>query len=243
MTQLIIPSCCSEPREHWPLPLVLPGVRLVSTRFDPAGLAPADFERCGIAPIRGAAKRQTEYLAGRLCARQALYDLTGSPGVPAVGEDRSPQWPAGVVGSITHGDGWAAALVARNHDWCGLGLDVEALLPAERSQRLAAQIHTPAELQRLAALAPPEQAWLTTLAFSLKESLFKALYPLVRQRFYFQHAELLDWSETGFARLRLLIPLNRDWPAGAVLEGQFVQQDGRLLTLVGIAAGSGDPAP
>ena len=35
--------------------------------------------------MRGVAKRQAEYLAGRLCAREALRRVTGQPGVPAVG--------------------------------------------------------------------------------------------------------------------------------------------------------------
>ena len=76
----------------------------------------------------------------------------------------------------------------------------------------------PAELQRL----DYSQLGLgVTLTFSLKESLFKALYPLTRQRFYFEHAELLEWSVEGYARLRLLTDLSADWQAGRELEGQF----------------------
>lgn len=230
-----LPPCLSEPSERWPLPLALSNATLNSARFDPALLQATDFAACGIAPVRGVAKRQAEYLAGRLCARQALLRLTGLPGVPAVGEDRAPQWPAGVVGSITHGDGWAAALVGQADTWRGLGLDTELLIPAERAGRLAEQILTPAELRRLPG-TPEEQAWLTSLTFSFKESLFKALYPLVRQRFYFEHAELLDWTPGGAARLRLLEGLGPDWPAGSLLEGQFVCEGERLLTLVAIPA-------
>lgn len=234
MNPLPLPSCCSEPVEHWPLPRPLAGTRLVSTRFDPERLAPDDFAHCAIPPLGGAAKRQTEHLAGRLCARQALLGLTGIPDVPAVGADRAPQWPAGTVGSITHSDGWAAALVGHASLWRGLGLDAETLLQPARSERLARQILTPGEQERGAALPLEQRAWLVTLVFSLKESLFKALYPLVRQRFYFQDAELLEWSADGQARLRLLTPLAADWPAGAELEGQFAQLEERLLTLVGI---------
>jgi len=111
-----------------PAPLPLPATRLVSARFDAAQLRPEDFGDSGITPVRGVAKRQAEYLAGRLCAREALRRVTGQASVPAVGEDRAPQWPRGVVGSITHGDNWAAALVAPDHQWRALGLDVERLL-------------------------------------------------------------------------------------------------------------------
>jgi len=228
-----LPPCLSEPSERWPLPLALSATEFHSARFEPGLLRAADFDACGIAPVRGAAKRQAEYLAGRLCARQALQRLTGTPDVPAIGEDRAPQWPAGVVGSITHGAGWAAALVGQADAWRGLGLDTELLLPTGRAGRLVGQILTPAELGRLPD-TPEAQAWLTSLTFSFKESLFKALYPLVRRRFYFEHAELLDWTPAGTARLRLLEGLGPGWPAGSLLEGQFACEGERLLTLVAI---------
>ncbi|MFB8828279.1 4'-phosphopantetheinyl transferase superfamily protein [Azotobacter sp. CWF10] len=93
----------------------------------------------------------------------------------------------------------------------------------------------PAELECLPD-TPEAKAWLTSLTFSFKESLFKALYPLVRRRFYFEHAELLDWTPAGTARLRLLEDLGPDWPAGSLLEGQFACEGERLLTLVAIPA-------
>lgn len=229
-----LPACCTPLDDHWPLPWPLPGAHLLRTRFDPSRLAPDDFERQGIPPARGVAKRQSEYLAGRLCARGALHRLTGQVQVPAVGADGAPQWPQDVVGSITHGAGWAAAVVARNGDCQGLGLDLEQLLSLDRAERLADQILTPAELQRLHGLESERRALLVTLTFSFKESLFKALYPLVKTRFYFEDAELLAWSPEGRARLRLLTDLSPDWPAGRELDGQFGQFDGCLLSLISV---------
>jgi len=75
---------------------------------------------------------------------------------------------------------------------------------------------------------------LVTRTFSLKESLFKALYPLVKQRFYFQDAEVLEATPGGLARLRLLIDLSQTWRNGALVEGQFACFDGYLLSLVSI---------
>jgi len=229
------PTCCSPLDTHNPLPNAPAGAPLISTRFDPALLAEDDFARCDIAPVRGVAKRQAEYLAGRLCAREALRRVTGHASVPAVGEDRAPQWPRGVVGSITHGDNWAAALVAPDDQWRALGLDVERLLPAERAQRLQGEILTPAELQRLQNLDEETRAARISLTFSLKESLFKALYPLTLTRFYFHDAELLEANHDS-ARLRLLIDLHPDWRTGAELEGQFALFDNKVLSLVAVAA-------
>ncbi|QLC74373.1 4'-phosphopantetheinyl transferase superfamily protein [Pseudomonas sp. LPB0260] len=236
MSEPYLPSCCTPLSDRWPLPHALPGVHLLSTSFSAERLDGEDFSRCAIAPVRGVAKRQAEYLAGRLCAREALRRLTGQPQVPAVGADRAPQWPAGVVGSISHGHGWAAALVAHRSAWRGLGLDIEPPLASARAERLAAEILTPTELHRLQSLPAEQRAWRVSLTFSLKESLFKALYPLVLRRFYFHDAELLNCQDDGRARLRLLIDLGADWPAGSELQGQFAECDGQLLSLVSIPA-------
>lgn len=229
------PACCTALDDHDPLPRPLAGSHLISTRFDPNLLRSDDLQRCGIAPVSGVAKRQSEYLAGRLCAREALRRLTGQASVPAVGIDRAPQWPLGVAGSITHGDGWAAALVAHKAQWRGVGLDVEHLLPSERALRLQSEILTPAEVQRLHGLDDETRALRISLSFSLKESLFKALYPLTLTRFYFQEAELLDIHRDS-ARLRLLSDLNHEWRHGAELDGQFTLFDGKVLSLVAVAA-------
>ena len=113
-------------------------------------------------------------------------------------------------------------------------MDLENLLETERAERLAGEILTPAELQRMAAGAREQLALLVTLTFSVKESLFKALYPIVQKRFYFEHAEVLEWSAEGLARLRLLTDLSAEWQQGTELQGQFCLQDGHLLSLISV---------
>ncbi|WP_330115181.1 4'-phosphopantetheinyl transferase superfamily protein [Pseudomonas sp. JS3066] len=233
------PACCSPFDSTWPFSEALPGVVMRSCRFDPDLLSTDDFPRSAVpAPTniqRSVAKRQTEFLAGRLCARTALLALTGRADVPALGEDRAPVWPAGITGSISHSHGLATALVANHNQWRGLGLDLEEPMKAERALRLAEEILTPAELQRLDSLTPDQQAQRITLTFSIKESLFKALYPIVQKRFYFHDAELLG-CDNARARLRLLIGLSEDWKAGSELEGWHCEFQGRVLSLVAVAA-------
>jgi enterobactin synthetase component D len=236
MSDDFIPACCTPPSDHWPLPMVLPGLHLISTRFDPGQLNSEDFQRCAITPVVGVAKRQAEYLAGRLCARQALHCLTGHAQVPAIGSDRAPLWPPGVSGSITHGAGWAGAMVGFNSQWRGLGLDVEKLIPAARAERLASEILTPAELLQLDSLPSEHRVRRITLTFSAKESLFKALYPLVLRHFYFQDAELLEVDSSGRLRMQLLLDLHPEWPAGSQIEGQYAEFDGYMLSLISIPA-------
>src|SRR5471030_3433034 len=184
-----LPVCCTPLEAHWPLPFVLPDAVLLSTHFDTSQLASDDFQRSAIEPPasiqRSVAKRQAEFLAGRVCARAALLQLDQLDCVPAIGEDRAPVWPGHISGSITHSTGHAAAIVAHKAQWRGLGMDLENLLTLERAERLAGEILTPDELQRMAAGPREQVAQLVTLTFSAKESLFKALYPIVQKRFYF----------------------------------------------------------
>ncbi len=121
-------------------------------------------------------------------------------------------------------------------DWRGLGLDVETLLEAERARYLHGEILTEGERLRFADDLERRTGLLVTLAFSLKESLFKALYPLVGKRFYFEHAELLEWRADGQARLRLLTDLSPEWRHGSELDAQFAVLDERLLSLVAVGA-------
>ncbi|WP_208525863.1 4'-phosphopantetheinyl transferase family protein [Pseudomonas sp. p50(2008)] len=235
-----LPACCTPLDAHWPLPIALPDTILLSTHFDSSQLTSDDFRRSSIEPPssiqRSVAKRQAEFLAGRICARAALQQLEGVGFSPAIGEDRAPVWPGHITGSITHSTGRAAAIVAKKTHWRGLGMDLENLLNPERAERLAGEILTGPELQRMAAGRRDQLAMLVTLTFSVKESLFKALYPIVQQRFYFEHAEVLEWSETGDVRIRLLTDLSSEWRNGVELDAQFGIMDGQLLSLVSIKA-------
>ena len=115
-------------------------------------------------------------------------------------------------------------------------MDLENMLSTERAQRLAREILTPDELQAMADGAVEDIALLVTLTFSVKESLFKALFPLVQKRFYFEHAQVLSWTREGHVRLRLLTDLSPEWHEGHELDAQFGLYQGQLLSVVAISA-------
>ena len=232
----LLPACCSTPDDRWPWPQSFPGLQLISLDFDPGNLKPDDFTISDIAPPpsveRAVAKRQAEYLAGRVCAREGLMRATGQPMVPVLGDDRAPVWPTGCVGSITHTQGWAAAVIGQQQDYAGLGLDAETIMPDERALPLCQQILTSSEQERFSAELASQAGFFITLAFCLKETLFKALYPLVQRRFYFEHAELLSWQSDGRARLRLLETLSPEWVSHTELDAWFIREDHRLVSLI-----------
>lgn len=211
-----------------------PGLVLARCRYHPEAFAEQAFEQAGI-PLparlgRAVAKRRAEYLAGRVCARAALRRAPGLDAVPGTGDDRAPRWPAGAVGAITHSHGEAAALTGDARQWRGLGLDRERWLAPARAARLRDELLTPAERDTLTGLSGQDLARRVTLTFSVKESLFKALYPLTGRRFYFQDAALEG------DRIRLLTGLSVDWRAGDSLQFGVEEDPAGLLSWITVPA-------
>jgi 4'-phosphopantetheinyl transferase EntD len=119
--------------------------------------------------------RQAEFGAARWCARQALVDLGHPPVAIAAAASRAPEWPDGVVGSITHTTGCYAAAVARCEDLLGLGIDAEA--GSQIDERMASVISSEAEQRQFPAHGKDRLQHLSLL-FSAKESLFKMYNPI-----------------------------------------------------------------
>ena len=83
-----------------------------------------DHERLQVANF--AEKRRQEFRAGRCCARRALAELGVEACAIPSGPDRAPDWPDGIVGSISHCEDHAVAVVARQDACRGIGVDLEA---------------------------------------------------------------------------------------------------------------------
>lgn len=114
-------------------------------------------------------KRQSEHLAGRLAAFYALRD-EGINTIPGMGECRQPQWPASWNGSITHSGETALAVISPGR----VGIDLETIFTAALCDDIADNVVNREEQTVLyrAGFAFPLAL---TLAFSAKESLYKAL--------------------------------------------------------------------
>lgn len=108
--------------------------------------------------------------AGRDLARTLCRQL-GVPvtEIPRTAE-RYPLWPSGVVGSITHDREFAAAVVAPSELLRGIGIDIE---PSEPLQPGICDIVSPPE--EMAAFS--DIRFGDKALFSIKEAVFKAVYP------------------------------------------------------------------
>jgi len=134
-------------------------------------------------------QRRREFTAGRVCARRVLQTLGIECFPLRVGEGRAPLWPPTVIGSISHCDGFCAAVAMRPVDGVlGIGLDVEPSGPLD--EEVVALVCT--EVERVWCRSAPfltEGAW-GKIIFSAKESVYKALFPVSGLFLEFQDVEL-----------------------------------------------------
>jgi 4'-phosphopantetheinyl transferase EntD len=174
-------------------------------------------------------KRRREFASARGCARKALAGIGYDPHPIGSGERGEPIWPAGVVGSITHCDGYRACAVARSDEIVTIGIDGEphVALPDRLLTRIARPEELPA-LRRLRA-EQPRIHW-DRLLFSAKESVYKAWFPLAERWLGVEDAVVEFNLPRRSFRAKLLVP-------GPVLGGGTLQEfSGRWVVGEGIVA-------
>lgn len=211
-----------------------PGVAADEAFTDPPDVKLFPEEEAVIA--KAADKRRREFTTTRACARAALARL-GLPPAPILpGLQGAPQWPARVVGSMTHCAGYRACAVAHDRDVRTIGLDAEPhdALP----DGVLGAVASGDEQARLAALtiAAPGVSWDRVL-FSAKESVYKAWFPLTRRWLGFEDASVTIDPATGTFTARLLV----DGPEvnGAALtgfEGRWLVDGGLIITAIAVPA-------
>lgn len=209
------------------------GVIVVDTTRDEHTTLFAEEER---ALGRAVDKRRREFVAGRACARAALAKLGLPAGPIAQGERGEPCWPDGVVGSITHCDGYRACAVARSREVATIGIDAEPHGPLPEG--LLGDVARPEEIALLRRLheTSPQTHW-DRLLFSAKESVYKAWFPLARRWLGFEDATLQIDPQGGTFAARLLV-------AGPALgerrlerlDGRWAVRDGLVMTAIAIEA-------
>jgi 4'-phosphopantetheinyl transferase EntD len=212
---------------------LLPSQVASAEAFGDDGAAPDPAEAEIVA--RAVEKRRGEFATGRACARQALRALGVEAGPILSGERGEPLWPVGVVGSITHCDGYRAGAVARAADLLAVGIDAEPHEPLP--DRLLGDIARPEEAAALAELrrAQPAVHW-DRLLFSAKESVYKAWYPLAERWLGFEDATLTVEPDARTFAARLLVegPNVGDRRVSG-FEGRWLVRDGLVLTAISLA--------
>ncbi len=122
-------------------------------------------------------KRLADFRASRYVASQALSQIGYNNFPVLINQHRGPVWPLGVVGSLSHCDGIALAVVNSESAVQSIGVDIESY--SAMAPNLYRMICDEQELQHLQQFAQP--GLMAKVIFSVKESIYKCLNPLLKQ--------------------------------------------------------------
>jgi 4'-phosphopantetheinyl transferase EntD len=197
------------------LPLLAPGLHGAEIWDEGQVVAVHPQENQHVA--RAAEKRRRDFALGRACARAALSHLGHREAVIAIGDAGAPVWPAGVVGSITHTDGYAAAIAGETSRFDGIGVDAERV--GGVGEELWPRLFTDAERAQL--LMQQDRALAAALLFSAKEAAYKAW--AMKGALTFRAIDIM-LEEGGFTASR----------SGGSLRGRYGAANGLVLTLAWI---------
>lgn len=177
---------------------------------------------------RAVTKRKREFRAGRHAARKALAELGHEHFPIKVGNHRQPLWPEGVVGSISHTDGYCVCAASGDDSIDAIGIDVELATPVDTSSLPI--ICSRNEIALIQLLQPQIQVPLCKLIFSAKECVHKAYYPLNEHTLDFLDAEIrLDLDKQSF-EARITNPETNPKHPISLLTGRFAFDDTHLFT-------------
>jgi 4'-phosphopantetheinyl transferase EntD len=198
---------------------------------DPSHLSALPEEEPLIA--RSVTKRRNEFVTVRHCARLAMEQL-GVPPAPILKGDRGePHWPDGVVGSLTHCEGYRGAVVGRRAAVRSVGIDAEPhdVLP----KGVLNAISLPIERTEIAVL-PDELHW-DRILFCAKEATYKAWFPLTQRWLGFEDAHITfavgsEGTAGEFVSRILIDPAARSGPPLTELAGRWSVAGGLALTAI-----------
>ena len=198
---------------------------------DPSHLAALPAEEPLIA--RSVTKRRNEFITVRHCARVAMAQLGVPPSPILKGEKGEPHWPDGVVGSLTHCEGYRGAVVGRSSAVRSVGIDAEphGVLP----KGVLDAISLPVERTEISAL-PGELRW-DRILFCAKEATYKAWFPLTQRWLGFEDAHITftvgsDGTTGDFVSRILIDPAALSGPPLIELAGRWSVAGGLALTAI-----------
>lgn len=139
----------------------------------------ADGDELALLPVEMAAftgsvlKVRRASGAARIVARTLLSRFGREPQAISKSTAGMPVWPEGIVGSLAHDAEVAIAAMAALHEFQSVGVDIEPAEPL--APDLLSIVATEKERERI-----EDDPFRGRLLFSVKEAIYKAVYPLDR---------------------------------------------------------------
>ena len=165
-------------------------------------------------------RRKAEFGDARWCAHRAIEELTGAPSRTPIlrGERGMPVWPPEVTGSMTHTDGFRAAVVAPRLLVRSIGVDAEVAEPLPDGVLGSIASHRERDAVANLGLACADR-----LLFCAKEATYKAWFPVTNRWLGFEDADIDLRADGTFISYILLRPTPMPFIEGHwTLEGGYV---------------------
>ena len=180
------------------------------------------------------ASRRAEFLAGRMLAKKLLYDLGSEETLVIANKDRSPTWPIGFLGSISHCGHKIICVGRKSNSNHGIGIDIENIIDRDTYSNIKNQIIDSQEDELISRLLLPKLL-LATIIFSSKESIFKALYPDVKKYFGFNSVSAIELDiSNSLVIFKLTKSLNYKFRKNFIIKSKFAFTNNEVVTLVDI---------
>lgn len=150
------------------------------------------------AVARAIPSRRREHATGRRLAHELVSEAGIAPAPLLAGKRRAPDWPAGIVGSISHAQGVAAVVIAPTPPFAAIGIDVEGA--DDLAPELVDAVLTPRE-KRAHAGADGSLGARAKLVFCAKECAYKTWSPSLDAVPEFTDVEIEFEGDAFVARL------------------------------------------
>ncbi|MDQ2093163.1 4'-phosphopantetheinyl transferase family protein [Rhodalgimonas zhirmunskyi] len=178
------------------------------------------------AMTRAVPVRRAEFAAGRRAAHRAMDDLGVLPAPVPMAADRAPEWPEGLVGSISHCEGAAVAVLGFSGVHAALAVDVEPDLGLPRD--LHDLVCTEAERAWLSGLEPGARDRAARKLFSAKECVYKLQFAQGGKLLNFSDVEVVIDVDHGAFEARFLCDAGR-YGAQEVVQGRCLAVGGFII--------------
>lgn len=181
---------------------------------------------------RSVVKRQAEFLSGRFAAAKVL-NMLDMPAVDVeIGAHRSPVWPEGITASISHSNSNAICVASITQRCKFVGVDIERWLSPRSARQISNLVVDSFEKFYFDSLTISFEQCIT-IAFSAKESLYKALYPSVKRYLDFDVARIKSIClEDGVVALVITKDLSEDIKQGMEYSCRIQTDQLGVLTLI-----------
>ena len=203
------------------------------------GVGVSPLENFEAAPLRSAkaagrftvpSRRKIAFCIGRACARDALKDIGYSAVTIDTGASGEPLWPRGCVGSISHTNNIAAAIVALSPPLQGIGIDLEEHEPLQ--DLIMVEIICRSD-ELIRGFDPSHTVNLQhgKLLFVIKEAVYKLYWPLTMAFLDFQDIRVTVDISAGIFNAELVNPMLPKIAEGRWISGHFAKVENLYVAL------------